>query len=255
MKHSYIDRYAGLGSFIHRIDPRIKIITFFIFIIFIVLTNPNAYLSFILYGVILFFLICISQIPLSFVFKKSLVVIPFVVLIALFIPFIKRGETLYSYSFGNIMLELTYEGITLFWSVIIKSYLCILSMILLTSSTRFSSFLKGLEKLKMPKIFIMIISFMYRYSFLIVDEAQRIQRAKDSRSFGKKSTMRTIKTLSNIVGVLFVRSYERAERVYLAMCSRGFQGEIKTLDTLKVKMSDILFLISVFIVLFLIQFV
>lgn len=83
----------------------------------------------------------------------------------------------------------------------------------------------------MPKIFIMIMSFMYRYLFLLVDEVQRMQRAKESRSFGKAKHLHTLRTLSNIIGVLFIRSYERAERVYLAMCSRGFHGEIKTLDS------------------------
>jgi cobalt/nickel transport system permease protein len=101
---------------------------------------------------------------------------------------------------------------------------------LLTSTTKFTSLLKGLERLKVPKIFIMIISFMYRYLFLIVDELQRMERAKKSRTFGKAGRLRIIKTLSNIAGVLFVRSYERAERVYLAMCSRGFDGEIRTLE-------------------------
>lgn len=236
MQHSYIDKYADLDSFIHRIDPRAKIIAFFIFILFIVLTNPTAYLSFLLYSLLILILLFISRIPISFIFKKSLVVIPFVLLISIFIPFIKGRD-----------------GLTLFCGIAMKSYLSILSMILLTSSTKFTNFLKGLEGLKIPKIFIMIISFMYRYLFLMVDEVQRMQRAKESRTFGKISRRRTIKTLSNIVGVLFVRSYERAERVYLAMCSRGFEGEVKTIDNLKIKPFDILFLVSISIALILIR--
>ncbi len=236
MQHSYIDRYADLDSFIHRVDPRVKIITFFVFILFVVLTSETAYLSFLLYGMVLLILLFSSRIPFLFMFKKSLAVIPFVILIAIFIPFIKKED-----------------GVILFWSILIKSYLSILSMILLTSSAKFSNLLKALEKLKLPRIFIMIISFMYRYSFLLIDQVQRMQRAKESRTFQKKSPMYALKTLSNIVGVLFLRSYERGERVYLAMCSRLFQGEIKTIDTLKIKPSDILFLVFIFSVLFLIQ--
>jgi len=237
MQHSYIDKYADLESFIHRIDPRVKIVTFFAFILFVVLTNETAYLSFLLYGTILLILLFSSRIPFLFMFKKSLVVIPFVVLIAIFIPFIKKEN-----------------GIILFWGIVIKSYLSILSMILLTSSTKFTNLLKALEKLKLPKIFIMIISFMYRYSFLIVDEVQRMQRAKESRTFQKQNPIYALKTLSNIVGVLFLRSYERGERVYLAMCSRLFQGDIKTIDTLRIKLNDILFLTFISTALFLIYF-
>lgn len=211
MQHSYIDRYAYLDSVIHKLDSRIKIIISFGLIVYIVLAGPTAYLSFIICGSVLFFLAFISRIPFLFIFKKTLVVIPFVILISLFIPFVKKED-----------------GVVLFFSIVTKSYLSMLSMVLLTSTTKFSDLLKGLERLKMPKIFIMIISFMYRYLFLIVDELQRMERAKNSRTFGRTGRLHIIRTLSNIAGVLFIRSYERAERVYFSMCSRGFNGEIKT---------------------------
>lgn len=213
MQHSYIDKYAGLDSFVHRIDAKAKIAIFSAFILLIALTGPAAYPYFILYGALLFFAALVSKVPFSFLFKRSLTVIPFVILIALFIPFIK-GE----------------EGVVLFWSIVIKSYLSVLFLILLTSTTKFTSLLKGFERLRVPKVFIMIISFMYRYIFLIVDEVQRMERAKESRSFANTGCLRAVRTLSNIAGVIFVRSYERAERVYIAMCSRGFDGEIKTLE-------------------------
>lgn len=213
MHHSYIDKYAELDSVIHKADSRLKIIISFVFILFIVSANPTAYLSFVLYGLILLILLAVSKIPFLFIFKKTLVVIPFVVLIAAFIPFMK-GQ----------------DGIILFRGIVLRSYLSILCMTLLISSTKFTRLLKGLEQLKIPKIFIMVMSFMYRYLFLLVDETQRMQRAKESRSFGKAGYFRIIRTLSNIIGVLFVRSYERAERVYLAMCSRGFNGRTRTME-------------------------
>lgn len=213
MHHSYIDKYAELDSVVHKADARLKIIVSFVLILLIVLSGPTAYLSFILYGAVLLVLLVVSMIPFLFIFKKTLVVIPFVILIAVFIPFMK-GQ----------------DGIILFRGMIIRSYLSILCMTLLISSTKFTSLLKGLEQLRTPKIFVMIMSFMYRYLFLLIDEMQRMQRAKESRSFGKTGRLRLVKLLSNIIGVLFVRSYERAERVYLAMCSRGFNGRIKTMD-------------------------
>lgn len=213
MQHSYIDKYASLDSFIHRSNPLIKIVVSFVLILLIAVTDPKVYLFFYLYGLILIFLLLCSRIPLFFVFKKTLIMVPFVILVALFLPFMKGRE-----------------GVILFRGIIIKSYLSILSMILLISSTKFTSLLKGLNRLKVPNIFIMVMSFMYRYLFLLIDELQRMQRAKESRSLGKFRRFHTIRVLSNIIGVLFVRSYERAERVYLAMRSRGFDGDIRTLD-------------------------
>lgn len=213
MHHSYIDKYADLDSVIHKADTRLKIIVSFFLIFLIVLSGPTAYLSFILYGAALLVLLAVSRIPFLFILKKTLAVIPFVILIAVFIPFMKGRD-----------------GIILFRGMVIRSYLSILCMTLLISSTKFTSLLKGLEQMRVPKIVIMIMSFMYRYLFLLIDEMQRMQRAKESRSFGKTGRLRLVKLLSNIIGVLFVRSYERAERVYLAMCSRGFNGRIKTID-------------------------
>jgi len=184
-----------------------------ILILLIVLSGPSAYLSFIVYGSILLVILAVSGMPFLFIFKKTLVVIPFVILIAIFVPFIKEQN-----------------GAILFFGIVIRAYLAIFCMTLLISSTKFPNLLKGLEQLKVPKIFIMIMSFMYRYLFLLIDEIQRMQRAKDSRSFGRTGYSRLARLLSNIIGVLFVRSYERAERVYLAMCSRGFSGSIKTAD-------------------------
>ena len=170
-------------------------------------------MSFVIYGTVLFIIAVFSKIPLLAIFKKILAVIPFVVLIAVFIPFFNKEN-----------------GWIVFSSIVIKACLSIFSMTLLTSVTKFTSLLKGIEGLKVPKIFIMIMSFMYRYLFLLIGELQRMQRAKESRTLLKTNNLNVIKTLSNIIGVLFVRSYERAERVYLAMCSRGFDGEIRTLD-------------------------
>ncbi|MEW6188716.1 MAG: energy-coupling factor transporter transmembrane component T [Actinomycetota bacterium] len=98
-----------------------------------------------------------------------------------------------------------------------------------------------MEKLKIPKVMILILSFMYRYIFVLVDEVMRMKRARDSRNFGGHKTWQ-IKTIGNMIGTLFMRTYERAERVYVAMVSRGFSGEIKTLDNLHLTVRDFCFL-------------
>jgi cobalt/nickel transport system permease protein len=118
-------------------------------------------------------------------------------------------------------------------------------MAVLTSTTKFPTLLKAFERLKMPKVMLMIISFMYRYIFVITDEMMSMKRARDSRAFGGSIVWHT-KTAGAIIGTLFVRSYERAERVYLAMASRGFTGTIKVLEDFKISKLDFLFSIPFF---------
>ena len=84
---------------------------------------------------------------------------------------------------------------------------------------------------------VMILSFMYRYIFVIVDEVMRMKRARECRNFGGKRIWQ-IKTVGNMVGTLFLRSYERGERVYQSMVSRGYEGQIRTLDSLSFSQRD-----------------
>ena len=220
MKHSYIDRYSEISSYIHRIDPRIKIVSVFTLILSIILTRPDGFCSFALYFILIAILILLSKIPLGFIFKRSLVVIPFVLMVAIF------------------------NGLTIFWNVLIKSYLSVLSMILLMASTGFPDFLKALEKLKFPRIITMILSFMYRYIFVIEDELMKMKQAKEARSIGASRWFHT-KTMANMLGVLFIRAYERGEQVYLAMCSRGFDGNIRTMHNFRINRSDFCFLVII----------
>ena len=248
MHHSYIDEYSNIDSPIHRLDPRAKIVSFVGFMLFVIFTKPISFHAFFLYAFFLLGLILLSRLPLRFVLVRSLTIIPFVLMIALFIPFLKKGEVAGGYSLGSLKLVITYDGLIVFWNVLIKAYLSILCMILLVSTTKFAVFLKALEKLKIPKVIVMVLSFMYRYIFVIFDELMEMKRAKDARSVGGSRWFHA-KALSNMLGVLFVRSYENGEAVYLAMCARGFSGTIKTLDRLVFKKIDLLFLITVFLIL------
>lgn len=252
MKHLFIDEHSNLDSALHRLDPRTKIITFLVFIFFIVLTHPELFLQFSLYLLLLLSLIFLSKVPLIYVLKKSLVIIPFVILVSLFIPFIKEGELGGGYSLGNISLNITYSGIMVFWNICIKSFLSVICLILLSSTTSFPHFLKGLEELRFPRIIIMVLSFMYRYLFVTVDELMRMRQAKDSRTIRPRRFFE-LKTLANLLGNLFIRSYDRGERIYLAMCSRGFNGRIKTLKRDSFKYNDIIFAFGLVLLLVIIR--
>jgi cobalt/nickel transport system permease protein len=185
-------------------------------------------------------LLILSKLPPLYVLKRSLVIFPFVLLIAVFIPFVKEGEVAGSYNIWLWKVSVTYSGLSILANVMIKAWLCILGLILLTSTTRLADLLKGLRQLGMPRVMILILSFMYRYIFVLADEVMRMQQARDSRNFGG-SRLHQLKTVGSMVGTLFIRSYERGERIYAAMLSRGFDGQIRTLQNLKFSSADAYF--------------
>ncbi|MCK5433855.1 MAG: cobalt ECF transporter T component CbiQ [Dehalococcoidales bacterium] len=250
MKHSFLDRYSNLDSFIHKLDPRTKFIIALVFILAVISTPPIRWQVFALYLFFMAALLLLSKLPIFYVLKRSLVVMPFVLMIAIFIPFIKEGEVAGSYNIGLWQVSVTYTGLQVLWNVLIKAWLSILSLIWLTSTTKLPNLLKGLEQLGMPRVMVMILSFMYRYIFVVVDEVMRMRQARDSRDFGG-SRLCQLRTIGNMIGTLFIRSYERGERVYAAMLARGFDGHSRTLDRLNFSQADAYFGISFSLVLIL----
>jgi cobalt/nickel transport system permease protein len=225
MKHSFLDKYSDKDSIIHRLDPRTKLVSALVFIALVVLLPSASWLTYGLYFWVVAILVILSRVPVTYIFTRSLVIVPFVLMVALFIPFFKEGTEAFSFNIVNWHLSVSYEGLETLGSVMAKAWLSILFLILLTSTTTFSNILRALEHLKIPRVLVMIMSFMYRYLFVLTDEVMRMKQARDSRNFGNGGKrLWQIKTVGNMIGTLFIRSYERGERVYAAMTARGFDG-------------------------------
>lgn len=252
MKHDFIDKHSDRRSLIHDLDPRIKVVCFMLFIISVNATPSSAYRSFGLDAVLVGFWLVLSRLPLGFVFKRSLTVVPFVILIGLFIPFLKQGSPAATWSWAGLRFSISREGLALFGGICIKAYLSILGLILLASSTRFTALLHALERLRLPKLFIMIISFMYRYAFVLQDELDQMKMAKEARTAGGSRRVHA-RVYAQMIGVLFLRAYERAELVYLAMSSRGFTGTFRTVDGSPIRARDVVFLAGTLTTIILIQ--
>lgn len=240
MEHNFLDQYSDQDSLIHRLDPRTKLVTTFLFITVVTLTPPDRWLSYALYLAVLVVWLLLSRVPISYVLKRSLIVLPFVALIAIFIPFFHKGEVAGSYNIWLWQVSVTYSGLMILRNILIRAWLSILSLILLTSTTMMSDLLMGLEQLHMPRVMVMLLSFMYRYIFVLVDEVTRMKQARDSRNFGGRHLWQ-IRTIGNMIGTLFIRAYERGERVYAAMVARGFDGHSRTLKRLRFKSADAYF--------------
>jgi cobalt/nickel transport system permease protein len=240
MKYHFFDPYREVDSFIHHLDPRAKFIATLALVTAIALVPRASWLAYGLFLVLIFVLLMLSRVPPLYVLKRSLAVLPFVVMIAIFMPFFKEGTSVWGFDLGSWHIGITREGLVLVGGIFSKAWLSMLALILLTATTSMVDLLKGLERLKMPSIMVMLMSFMYRYLFVISDESARLRLARDSRSLGGGVRLH-VRTLGYMAGSLFLRSYERGERIYGAMLSRGFDGHSRSLNELSFRASDILF--------------
>jgi len=139
-----------------------------------------------------------------------------------------------------------------FISILIKFALTVSTALLLIATTSFPGVCHALRQLGLPSIFVSQLLFLYRYIFVLMEETMRIVRARNMRSFSERG--KGIKIFVRIVGILFLRSVEKAERVYYAMLSRGFQGDMPTLKRFQIKSADVVFALCAVALLFVFRF-
>ena len=230
MRHSFLDRYHAGTSPVHRLDPRLKLLATLAFVLAVTTTPPHAWPTFVLFTGLALGAIVATQIPLIEALKHSAIALPFAGMVALSLPFTRAGQAVWSGQVLGLTLTVTDEGLMLFAAVIVKSWLSVMVSGLLVATTRFPDLLSALRSLRVPAILTSTMSFMYRYLFVLTDEALRLQTARESRSAGSGRTVWwRAQVLGRMIGSLFIRSYERSERIYAAMLARGFAGEIRTL--------------------------
>ncbi len=237
MKHGFLDKYSDLTSPLHSLSATAKAIVFLGLIVFCVATPAAAYLSFAAYFAFLLVCLAVSRVPFIHVFRRSLVAVPFMAMAALSIPFMGAGH-----EGAGSAARGVHPGIIVFQGVVMKSYLSVFSLVLLSSITPFPALLGGLRKLGVPRIFLSLMSFTYRYLFLLIEEFERMVRARDARCYGGKWLWQT-RTVGRMVGTFFVRSYERAERVHQAMASRGFDGHPPKHAAQPTRLADVAFVL------------
>lgn len=234
------------NSFLENLDPRAKIVSFLVIIFCMILTPISRFKDFGFYFLLILAITFTSTVTLKHVFKRVMVVIPFVIFIAVFVPFLKEGTVYWSLKIGYWELDITYEGIMTFLNIIVKSSLSIFLLVVASSTTPFADFLKGLDLLRIPRLMIMLMSFLYRYLFVLLDEARRLMRARSLRYFGSRYREQ-FRVIGYMIGVLFIRTFERAERIYSAMVVRGFHGEIPATKHFKLSYRDFFFIIGIII--------
>ncbi len=184
------------------------------------------------YSIIVIILIGLSRVPLFYVFKRLIIVLPVIFLAAVFYPFsILISE-------GSDNFRLSDSSVTIAMSIFLKTLLSILFLILLVSTEKFHNLLGGLRKIRMPVVICIIAALMYRYVFILSDESMRTTLARQSRTSGKLR-MNRWKVLGNQMAVVFLRSWERSKIVFSAMRSRGFTGDFYSLNQRQMRISDV----------------
>lgn len=240
----YLDDLSRDTTFIHRIDPRIKVITTIAYIIAVVSFNKyaiSAMIPFALYPIVL---LSMGNIPTGSILRRVLIVSPFALFIGIFNPFLDTEP------FVRLGLITVTGGWVSFLSIMLRFSLTVSAALILISVTGFNAICRALEKLWIPKIFVMQLMFLYRYIFVLGDEAIRMNRARLLRSFSD-STM-TFGVFKNFIGYLLLRTLDRAQRIHMAMYCRGFNGTIRLINPLRIGAAGLFFAV-IWIVLFIVM--
>lgn len=261
MHSDAFDRYHHGHSPLHNLDPRVKVILTILFILSNALLPDGAWIAFALaWGVILFANL-ISNLGIGFTFRRSFIALPFA-LAAITVLFSIAGKPLTSFHFLMWNLTITDAGLLRFVSIVVRSWLSVQMAILLVAVTEFPKIIHALTHLHVPAILTVIISFLYRYLFVLTDEVMRMMRARQARSAAAATGIRSggsvawrAKIAGNMAGQLFLRSYERSDRIYNAMLSRGYKGELMTIHPHQYDRTDLMIGVVSILALFLIQIV
>lgn len=203
MRHSYLDRFSRLSSPIHSLSAGTKFL-FLIVILLVTTTSPiTSYGILGAVGLCLFTVALLSTIPMMFVVRRLVFLELFVI-----------GITLLSLFQPN--------GMQIFLGLLVRSTLCLLAVVLFSNTTPFSEVVGLFRRLRVPALVVTTLALMYRYLFVFVDELERMERARSSRTVSPRQSV-VWHSLGTVISQLFIRSTERAERIYSAMCARGWR--------------------------------
>ncbi len=203
MRHDFLDRYSRLSSPVHRLPAGGKLAGAISLVLIIVgIPNGELWLS-VVPAVLLLAVAVLSGIPAAFLVRRIIFFEPFVVGIAILNLFRPGGE-------ATVV------------AIFVKSTLSLSAMILLANTTPFHALLRVFRAAGLPPLFVTVLALMYRYLFVLVDEGERMIRARSSRTFDP-GRVRLWRSVSSVIVQLFLRSSERAERVFSAMTARGWK--------------------------------
>jgi cobalt/nickel transport system permease protein len=204
---------------VHRAPSHLKILALLGFVLVVVATPREWFPVYGGYLLLVAAVVAISRVPPTYLLKRMVVEVPFV-LFAVLLPFVAHGPRT-----EFLGLTVSESGLLAAWGLLAKGTLGVLASLTLAATTEPQDVLAGLERLRLPNLLVQILGFMIRYLEVVTSELQRMKVARESRGFTARDP-RHWPVLARSASALFIRSYERGERVHLAMLSRGYTGRI-----------------------------
>lgn len=235
-KLRYMDEISLNKSPIHKLHPVSKILVTLIFLITVV--SYGKYDLYPLIPLVFYpvFLFSLSDTPYKAIIKRALYVSPLIIGVGIFNPIF---DTKLIGIGGYFYLS---SGWISFFSLMVKSFLCVISALLLIATTGMDKIASGLRHLKVPKVFVLQITLTYRYIMVLAEEASRLYTAYKLRAPGQKGVK--LKIFGSLAGQLLLRTFAKAERVYIAMKLRGFEGEYNNVSITSFKIYDFIYIIA-----------
>ena len=222
--HSHALYLPGTSP-LHRARPQCKLAAAVLFVLAVVTTPREAFWAFGVYAAALIVLARVAGLPLTTLARRLVIELPFL-LFAVFLPLVGQGERV-----EVLGVSLAVEGLWAAWNIVAKGTIGVATSVILAATTPVPELLRGLERLRLPAAFTTVAGFMVRYLDVITDEVRRMRIARISRGHDPRWIWQA-RAVAATAGTLFIRSYERGERVYLAMVSRGYAGSMPVLQDL-----------------------
>jgi cobalt/nickel transport system permease protein len=242
MHHHFIDRFAMGDSPIHRLDARAKLVSVLCYTVVLISFGRYAIASLVPMVVLPLTLLWFGGVPVWFALRRVAILSPFILMLVLMSPVYDRS--LHNVTFGPWNYTLSGGWLTA-GNITLKFALGVLALTAMMCTTRFALLLEAMRHLGMPQGIVVQLGFLYRYIFVLIDEAMRVRRARDFRGATLAPVGRRLAAIGGVIGSLFVRTLDRSERIQIAMSARGYRGEMHCLSQLRFTGADFLFLILV----------
>jgi cobalt/nickel transport system permease protein len=223
--------FVHAHSRVHRLAAAPKIVGTAGWAIVVVLVPREELWIFASLSALLAMVVATSRIRAWMFLRRLAIELPFIGF-ALALPFVADGEGV-----SLLGVSLATEGLWAAWNIFIKASLCTGAAVVLAATTQTSEILKGLERLKVPRVLISIAGYMVRYIDVVLGEAKRMLLARRARG-DQGRWLWHIRSVASIAGSLFIRSFERGERVYVSMLSRGYMGSMPSLELVEIPRRD-----------------
>lgn len=233
-----LDTFAAGKTAVHRLDPAGKTVASLLVILAVVLVGRDHFLPLVPVAAALAVYHVLGRTPIGYTLHRLAVVSPFAVAMVVLLPFVEPGEVVWQRALGPWTIEVTREGLVRAAGVTAKFTLCVWVTLLLLATTRFQDVLQGLTRLRVPRLFVVQLAFLYRYLWVLMDEVMRLRQARAARDAGLGPWRMQFQSHAGVVGVLFIKTYDRAERIYWAMAARGFDGTVHAPVSSRLRVKD-----------------